>query len=66
MARNPRPVLLNCAECCIFVRDPVIEEQTADEALTEDEASVEPSQKVMEIPLNLVPKVRELIAKHQN
>ena len=39
--------------------------QTEDEAVAEDEASFEdPSQTFMEIPVELVPKVRELIAKH--
>jgi hypothetical protein len=41
------------------------EEQTEVGALVEDEAGIEPSETVMEIPLNLVPRVRELIAKHQ-
>jgi hypothetical protein len=40
------------------------EEQTEDDALTEDEAGVEPSETVMNVPHDLVPKVRELIAKH--
>ena len=39
--------------------------QTEDEAVAEDEASFEDSsQTFMEIPVKLVPKVRELIAKH--
>jgi hypothetical protein len=42
------------------------EEQGETEALVEDEAGIEPSETVMQIPLNLVPKVRELIAKHQS
>jgi hypothetical protein len=42
------------------------EEQTVEEAVAEDEAAVEDtSQTVMEIPRELVPTVRELIAKHQ-
>lgn len=42
------------------------EEQTEDEAVAEDEAAFEDStQTVMEIPNELVPAVRELIAKHQ-
>jgi len=41
------------------------EEQTEDEALAEDEAGRESSETVMNIPHDLVPKVRELIAKHQ-
>jgi hypothetical protein len=42
------------------------EGQAEDEALAEDEAGVEPSETVMNIPLDLVPKVRELIAKRQS
>ncbi len=42
------------------------EEQTEDEAVAEDEAAFEAvDQTVMEIPTELVPKVRELIAKHK-
>jgi hypothetical protein len=41
------------------------EAQTEDDALIEDEASVESSETVMNVPRALVPKVRELIAKHQ-
>jgi len=37
--------------------------QTEDEALAEDEAGVEPSETVMNVPHDLVPRVRELIAK---
>ena len=41
------------------------EEQTADEAVAEDEATLEAStQTVMEVPQELVPAIRELIAKH--
>jgi hypothetical protein len=41
------------------------EAQTEDEAVAEDEAAYEDtSQTFMEIPNALVPKVRELIAKH--
>lgn len=40
--------------------------QTEDEALAEDEAGVESSETVMNVPYDLVPKVRELIAKHQS
>ncbi len=39
------------------------EEQTEDEALIEDEAAMQPSETVMKVPHDLVPKVRELIAK---
>ncbi len=42
------------------------EEQTEDEAVAEDEAVFEDStQTVMEVPHELVPAVRELIARHQ-
>jgi hypothetical protein len=41
------------------------ETQTGDEALAEDEAAFEMAgQTVMEVPSDLVPAVRELIAKH--
>jgi hypothetical protein len=41
------------------------EEQTADEAVAEDEAALaESTQTVMEVPHELVPAIRELIAKH--
>ena len=42
------------------------ESQTEEEAVAEDEATLEDvSQTVMEIPTELVSKVRELIAKHK-
>ncbi len=42
------------------------EEQTEEEAVAEDEAAFEdPDQKVMEVPNELVPEIRELIAKHR-
>ena len=42
------------------------EEQTEDEAVAEDEAALaESTQTVMEVPHELVPAIRELIAKHQ-
>ncbi len=42
------------------------EEQSEDEAVAEDEAAFEEStQTVMEVPHELVPAIRELIAKHQ-
>ena len=42
------------------------EEQTEDEAVAEDEAAFEDStQTMMEVPNDLVPVIRELIAKHQ-
>jgi len=42
------------------------EEQTEEEAVAEDEAAFEDrAQTVMEIPRELVPVVRELIARHQ-
>ena len=40
------------------------EQQGEEDALVEDEAGVEPSDTVMSVPRELVPKVRELIAKH--
>jgi hypothetical protein len=40
------------------------ETQTEDGALAEDEAGVESSETVMNVPHDLVSKVRELIAKH--
>ena len=41
-------------------------DQTDEEALLEDEAGIEPSETVMNVPLDLVPKVRELIAKRRS
>jgi hypothetical protein len=41
------------------------EAQTEDEAVAEDEGGVESSETVMSIPHELVPRVRELIAKRQ-
>ena len=42
------------------------EEQSEEEAVAEDEAVLEsPDQTMMQIPTNLVPVVRELIAKQQ-
>jgi hypothetical protein len=41
------------------------ERQTEDEALAEDEAGIESSTTVMNVPHDLLPKVRELIAKYQ-
>lgn len=42
------------------------EQQSEDEAVAEDEASFEdPAQAVMEVPKELVPAIRELIAKRQ-
>jgi hypothetical protein len=41
------------------------ENQSEDEAVIEDEAAVEPSETVMAVPVDLVPKVRELIARRQ-
>jgi hypothetical protein len=40
------------------------ETQTEEEAVAEDEAGVAPSDTVMNVPRELVSKVRELIAKH--
>ena len=42
------------------------EEQNEEDALLEDEAGIEPSETVMNVPLDLVPKVRELIAKRRS
>jgi hypothetical protein len=42
------------------------DQQSEDEALAEDEAAIESSETVMTVPRDLVPKVRELIAKHQS
>jgi hypothetical protein len=43
------------------------EEQTEEEGVAEDEAAfADQSDVVMEIPRDLVPLVRELIAKHQH
>jgi len=41
------------------------EEQTEHDALIEDEAGVQPAETVMAVPYELVPEVRELIAKRQ-
>lgn len=42
------------------------EEQTEEEAVAEDEAAFEyQSQTAMEVPVELVPVVRELIVKHE-
>ncbi|MBI5506574.1 MAG: hypothetical protein HY899_17420 [Deltaproteobacteria bacterium] len=43
------------------------ESQSEDEAVAEDEAAFEAAgQTVMEVPTELVPSIRELIAKHGN
>jgi len=42
------------------------EAQTEEEAVAEDEAGVEASETVMRIPRELVPVVRELIAKRKS
>ena len=51
-----------------YVRDELAhyEEQTEDDALVEDEAGMESSETVMNVPHDLVPKVRELIAKRHS
>ncbi|MCP4663158.1 MAG: hypothetical protein GY856_47815 [bacterium] len=41
------------------------EEQTEEEAVAEDEAAFEMAETIMQVPLELVPVVRELIARHQ-
>jgi hypothetical protein len=40
-------------------------EQTSDQAVAEDEAGVESGDTVMNVPRDLVPVVRELIAKRR-
>jgi hypothetical protein len=42
------------------------EGQTDEEAVAEDEASMKPSETVMVVPRDLVPKVRQLIAKRKS
>jgi hypothetical protein len=42
------------------------EEQAEEEALVEDEAGIEPSETVMNVPHDLIHEVRELIAKRHN
>ncbi len=42
------------------------EEQTEDDAVAEDEASIRPSETVMNVPHDLAPKVREWIAKRRS
>jgi hypothetical protein len=42
------------------------EKQTQEEAVAEDEAGIQPSDTFMKIPHELVPKVRELIAKRRS
>jgi hypothetical protein len=39
------------------------EDQSDEEAVAEDEAAYEPTYTAMEIPVELVPQVRELLAK---
>lgn len=41
------------------------ERQTEEEAVAEDENAMRPSETVMSVPHDLVPKVRELIAKRR-
>ncbi len=41
------------------------EQQTEEEAVLEDEAAMRPSETVMSVPHELVPEVRELIAKRR-
>jgi len=41
------------------------ESQTEEEAVAEDEAGFEPAETVMNVPFELVPEVRQLIAKHR-
>ena len=42
------------------------ENQTEEDALLEDEAGIESSETEMNVPYDLVPKVRELIAKRHS
>lgn len=42
------------------------EQQSEDEAVAEDEAGIESSETVMSVPLELVPTIRELIAKRKS
>ncbi|HEY2829129.1 MAG TPA: hypothetical protein VGJ88_03365 [Thermoanaerobaculia bacterium] len=43
------------------------EQQSEEEGVAEDEATFEdPTQMVIEVPRELVPAIRELIAKHDN
>ena len=42
------------------------ENQTDEEAAAEHEAALAPSATLMDVPTDLVPRVRELIAKHQH
>ena len=41
------------------------ESQTDEEAVAEDEAALSSASTVMDVPADLVPTVRELIAKHK-
>jgi hypothetical protein len=41
------------------------ESQTEDEAVAEDEAALEHRETTMTVPHELVPQIRELIAKHR-
>ena len=42
------------------------EDQSEEEAVAEDEAAFEdPRQTIMEVPTDLVPAIRELLARHQ-
>ena len=43
------------------------EQQSGDEAVAEDEAAFEKNgEAMMEVPYELIPTIRELIAKHQS
>lgn len=42
------------------------ESQTEDEAVAEDEAAMAPSETVISVPRELVPAIREMIAKRQS
>jgi type II secretory pathway component PulC len=47
----------------VLVESSHYEQQTEEEAVAEDEASFEAARTVMQVPEELVPAVRELIAK---
>lgn len=42
------------------------EQQSDEEALAEDEAAFETTHTAMEVPVDLVPKIREMIAKRRS
>lgn len=63
MRKNRFPVGWNARKVCKVIAH--YEAQSEDEAVAEDEAAIEDrGQTLIEIPRKLVPKVRELLAKH--